>query len=86
MVSKINRYIEEHTTHFYTTKLNDVETKMVKLHVDVVYSYSKYDKNLPPLPTLGGNTSVRLTEGQKLWLVLGQDEAIYRSSQLNESC
>mgnify|MGYP001372746814 CR=1 FL=1 len=86
MVMKINKYIEEHSTHFYTAKFNGVETEMVELHVDVVYSYSNADKNSPPLHTLGGNASVRLPEGQKPWLVFGQDEAIYRSSQLNESC
>ena len=69
MVMKINKYIEEHTTHFYTAKFNGVETEMVELHVDMVYSYSDTDKNLPPLPTLGGNASVRLPEGQKPWLV-----------------
>jgi len=34
----------------------------------------------------GGNTSVRLPLNSKSRLCFGQDEAIYRSSQLNDSC
>ena len=82
MVSKINQYIEEHTTHFYTTN----EIDMVELHADVVCSYTNNKSNLPPLGDLGGSISVRLPEGTKPWLVFGQDEVIFRSSQLNENC
>ena len=37
-------------------------------------------------PSLGGDLSVRIPVGEKPILWFGQDEAIYRSSQLNESC
>jgi len=34
----------------------------------------------------GGSISVRLPSGSKPKLFFGQDEAIFRSSQLNDSC
>ena len=81
-MSIINQYFEEHTTYFYIA--NKVE--MVDLHVDVVYSYTCNESNLPPLEDLGGSTSVRFPEGTKPWLVFDQDEVIFRNSQLNENC
>ena len=43
-------------------------------------------RNLPIINPLGGSPSVRLPLGQKPTLTFGQDEAIFRSSQFNESC
>ena len=78
---KMAKYIEKHRIHFYMN--NDVP--MVEAHVDDLYMYDE-DKNLPILGPYGGNTSVRLPEGEKPIITFGQDEAIFRSSQLNESC
>ena len=41
--------------------------------------------NLPLLPPLGGDLSVRIPVGENPTLWFGQDDAIYRSSQLNEN-
>ena len=38
------------------------------------------------MPPFGGDLGVRLQSTSKPTLVFGQDEAIYRSSQLNKSC
>lgn len=38
------------------------------------------------LASKGGNVSVRLPKGSKPKIIFGQDEAIFRSSQLNNSC
>jgi len=44
----------------------------------------KYSNTL--LGTFGGNLSVRLPPERKPVITFGQDEAIFRSSQLNDSC
>jgi hypothetical protein len=63
---------------------------MVEVHVDTVYSYdegsTKLPAGIPPLPKIGGYLSIRKPIGSKPRVVFGQDEAIYRSAQLNESC
>ena len=79
----MEKYIEDERMHFYQ---DENGKKMVEMHVDDVYTYDDKQDNLPPLPSLGGSLSVRLPEGAKPVIVLGQDEAIYRSSQQNDSC
>ena len=60
---------------------------MVEMHVDALYSYNNSDtSNLPLLGPLGDNTSPSLPPNQKPVISIGQDDAIYRTSQLNEIC
>ena len=85
IVAKMAAFIEDKQVHHYVEN----GTNMVELHVDAVYGYDKNDttnKHLPPLKPMGGNRSVRLECGGKTRLCFGQDEAIFRSSQLNDSC
>ena len=82
---KMAAFIADKQVHHYVADGKD----MVELHVDAVYGYDEGDttnKHLPPLRIMGGNRSVRLHHGEKTRLCFGQDEAIFRSSQLNESC
>jgi hypothetical protein len=83
--SEIAAYLET-KEHHYT---NDEGKAFVEVHADTVYAYEE-GKSLPtgtpPLPELGGYLSVRRPPNSKPRVVFGQDEAIYRSSQLNESC
>jgi len=60
---------------------------MVEIQIDDLYMYSDEDnmRKLPVIGNLGGSPSVRLPHGVKPRLIFGQDEAIFRSSQLNES-
>ena len=81
--TKVDEYVEKQRIHFYKSEDN---VDMVEMHVDNVYSYEENEGNLPLLPSLGGDLSVRIPIGEKPILWFGQDEAIYRSSQLNESC
>jgi len=81
--TKVDEYVEKQRIHFYKSEDN---VDMVEMHVDDVYSYKENEGNLPLLPSLGGDLSVRIPIGEKPILWFGQDEAIYRSSQLNESC
>ena len=79
---KMKKYIEKHRIHSY---LNN-NTPMVEVHVDDLYAYDE-DKNLQILAPLGGGgISVCLPEGTKPIITFDQDEAIFRSSQLNDSC
>ena len=82
ITEKMTTYIEEQRIYSY----QDGEEKedMVELHVDDYYGYDDVDKTI--LPRYGGNVSVRLPVGSKPRLCFGQDEAIFHSSQLNESC
>ena len=81
--TQMQAYIKKHRMHYYTE--NSIQ--MVEVHVDDIYAYDDDgDKNLPKLGPYGGNTSVRIPEGRKPVITFGQDEAIFRSSQLNESC
>ncbi len=64
---------------------------MVEVHADAVCSYnkdaaSKLPAGIPPLPDMGGYLSVRMPIGARPRVPFGQDEAIYRSAQLNELC
>ena len=71
--------------HFYTEC--ESGTEMVELHIDDLYAYDDSDtSNLPLIGPLGDNVSPRIPPNQKPVIIIGQDEAIYRSSQLNESC
>ena len=67
---------------------NDGDIPMVEVHIDNMYRYSDLDDThlIPPLGILGGSTSVRLPLRTKPRITFGQDKAIFRSSQLNESC
>ena len=64
----------------------DNDIPMVEVHVDDLYKYDQIEEGLPVLGPYGGNLSVRKPEGKKPVVTFGQDEAIFRSSQLNESC
>ena len=56
IASKINSYIDENVSHYYTKDGED----MVEINVDELYKYNDSDTNLPPLGLFGGNRSVRL--------------------------
>ena len=88
MISKLNQYIRDTCTHFYTDQVDGKVTDFFVLHANQLYIYSPKNnqKSLVALPNFGGNESVRLLDGEKSILVSGQDEVIYRNSQLNESC
>ena len=79
---KIEKYIDKHRIYHYT----DNDIPMVEVHVDDVYKYDQIEEGLPVLDAYGGSVSVRKPEGKKPVVTFGQDEAIFRSSQLNESC
>ena len=81
---KIDNYVEEHLTHFYNDGIEEKE--MVMLHIDDYYLHDANDTNLPAIKLYGGNTSVRLPPGCKPRSYFGQDEAIFRSSQLSKYC
>ena len=81
IASKIESFVEDNRTHFY----KEDEIDMVEIHADQIYTYDTDDVNLPQIPLFGGNPRVRLPSGQKAMLCFGQDEAIFRSFQLNES-
>ena len=59
---------------------------MVELHIDDIFEYVEHDgtKYLRLLSTYGGNTSICIPAGKKAMITFGQDEAIFRSSQLNK--
>ena len=81
---KVSEYIDEKRVHFYK---DENGRDMTEIHVDDVYSYDAIEiNNLPSLASKGGNASVRLPKGSKPKIIFGQDEAIFRSSQLNDSC
>lgn len=63
--------------HFYQ---DEVGNYMVEVHVDT------FESDLPVHGTHGGNLSVRKPAGARQRIRLGQDEVIYRSSQLNDYC
>ena len=88
LVSKINAYIADKFTHFYNANVDGKVVAMVEMHVDMLYSYCADDetRKLIVLGPYGGCPSVRKPEGKKCRLTFGQDEAIFRSSQQNESC
>ena len=64
------------------------EVEMVEMNVDDLYSYFSMDgqRNLPTLDPFGGYPSARIPTSERPRLKFGQDETIFRSSQLNESC
>jgi hypothetical protein len=81
----ITKYLDEKAYHY----CNKAGEEMVEVHADWLYSYGEEEKllnGIPPLPKLGGNLSVRKPQNVKPRIPFGQDEAIFRSSQLNESC
>jgi hypothetical protein len=81
----VTKYLDAKAYH-YTTKAGE---DMVEVHADWLYQYDAAEKlpnGIPPLPKYGGNLSVRKPESVKPRVTFGQDEAIFRSSQLNESC
>jgi hypothetical protein len=84
-LAAVTKYLDEKAYHYR----NKAGEDMVEVHADWLYQYDETEK-LPngflPLPTLGGNLSVRKPESVKPRVTFGQDEAIFRSSQLNESC
>jgi hypothetical protein len=81
----VTKYLDTKAYHFRNEDGEDI----VEVHADWLYCYGD-DKKLPngilPLPKYGGNLSVRKPENVKPRVPFGQDEAIFRSSQLNESC
>jgi hypothetical protein len=83
--SEVSAYLETKEYHY----TNDDGDAFVEVHADSIYSYDAnkpLPTGTPPLPELGGFLSVRRPPNSKPRVVFGQDEAIYRSSQLNESC
>ena len=59
---------------------------MVEVHVDNIYEYNEEaDKPSPILSKYDGNASVYIN-GQTPVITFSQDEAIFRSSQLNVFC
>jgi hypothetical protein len=81
----ITKYLDEKAYHYR----NKAGEDMVEVHSDWLYSYEEGEKlpnGILPLPKYGGNLSVRKPESVKPRVPFGQDEAIFRSSQLNESC
>jgi hypothetical protein len=63
--------------------------KMKNYHADWLYSYEEDEKlpnQIPPLPKYGGNFGISIPENVKPRVPFGQCEAIFRSSQLNDSC
>ena len=82
--SKIDDYVEKERIHFYK---NEDNLDMVEMHIDDVYKYEDNEGNLLLLGPFGGEgVSVHLPKDSRPVLVFGQDKAIFRSSQLNESC
>jgi hypothetical protein len=83
IAKQVSDFLDKKFTYFYC---DDDGKEWAEVHTDVLYNYGDNDNNLPVLGKFGGNVSVRLKEGMKARLVFGQDEAIFRSSQLNECC
>jgi hypothetical protein len=81
----VTKYLDEKAYHYR----NKAGEEMVEVHADWLYQYDAAEKlpnGILPLPKYGGNLSVRKPESVKPRVTFGQDEAIFRSSQLNESC
>jgi hypothetical protein len=81
----ITKYLDKKVYHYH----NEAGKDMVEVHADWLYSYEevkKLPKGIPPLPKCGGNLSICKPENVKPQVPFGQDEAIFRSSQLNDSC
>ena len=79
----MNQYIEDDRTYFYA----EVNKKMVELHVDDFYNYDIKDKDvLSVIWRYGCTISIRLPSVAKPKLCFSQDDTIFRSSQLNDSC
>ena len=81
--SVIEKYIENEHMYFHQ---DENGKEMVEMHVDDLYTYGNKQDNLPHLPSLGGSLSTCLSKGTKPVIVLGQDEAIYCSTQQHDSC
>ena len=81
-MAAIKDYVEKKCIHFYE---DEDGKEMVEMHADDLYTYDDNQNSLPILNSLGGNVSVRKPEATKPVIIFGQDEAIYRSSQQNES-
>jgi hypothetical protein len=83
----VTKYLDAKAYHYR----NDAGEEMVEVHADWLYSYDESDeklpKGIPPIPKYGGNLSICIKPPNvKPRFTFGQDEAISRSSQLNESC
>jgi hypothetical protein len=85
VLATVTKYLDEKSYHY----CNKAGEDMVEVHADWLYSYEE-DKKLPNgillLLKYGGNLSIRKPENVKPGVNFGQDEAIFRLSQLNESC
>jgi hypothetical protein len=83
----IERHLDSKAHHCVDPETGE---EMVEAHADTVCSHNEEAANLPvgipPLPDMGGHLSVRKPIGWRPHVPFGQDEAIYRSAQLNESC
>ena len=84
VLAAVTRYLDA-KMFYYCNKAGE---DMVEVHADWIYSYEeeRLPNGVPPLLTYGGNLSVRKPENVKARVPFGQDEAIFRSSQLNDSC
>jgi hypothetical protein len=81
----VTNYLDKKAYHYR----NKAGEDMVKVHADWLYGYEEVEKllnGIPPLPKYGGNLSIRKPESVKPRVPFGQDEAIFRWSQLNDSC
>jgi hypothetical protein len=85
VAAAITKYLDEKAYHYH----NEAGKDMVEVYADWLYSYEEVKKlpnGIPPLPKYRGNLSVRKPENVKPRVPFGQDEAIFRPSQLNDSC
>jgi hypothetical protein len=81
----VTKYLDKKAYHYR----NKAGEDMVVVHADWLYAYEEDEKltnRFPPLPKYGGNLSIRKPESVKPQVPFGQDKAIFRSSQLNDSC
>ena len=85
VTAAVTKYLDTKAYHY----CNKEGEEMVEVHSDWLYSYEEGEKlpeGIPPIPEYGGNLSVRKPLNVKPRVPFGQDEAIFRSSQLNDSC
>jgi hypothetical protein len=81
----VTNYLDKKAYHYR----NKAGEDMVEVHADWLYGYEEGEKlpnGIPPLLKYGSNLSIRKPECVKPRVPFGQDEAIFRSSQLNDSC
>jgi hypothetical protein len=81
----VTNYLDKKAYHY----CNKAGEDMVEVHADWLYGYEEDEKlpnEIPPLPKYGGNLSIRKPESVKPRVLFGQDQAIFRSSELDNLC